>query len=131
MRLYLLIHLCSSVLSDPHGGSVTPLGHPIILKASNHRKSKLILEGSTWSGQPSPPSLEPKRDPHLALEEVLFHVNFLSFNVKWLSPAYKHWTFLPKTLPSNWLKPNNLSLSTAHSASEKWAMLVLSHGMQL
>jgi hypothetical protein len=51
-----------------------------------------------------------KRDPHIALVGVLFHVNFLTFNEKGLSPAYKHWAFLSKNtlLPLvRWRNPIN------------------------
>ncbi|KAL6070930.1 hypothetical protein STEG23_005765, partial [Scotinomys teguina] len=35
---------------------------------------------------------------HLALTEVLFHKNFLSFGDKGLSLAYKHWAYLPRNM---------------------------------
>ena len=44
-------------------------------------------------------SPEVGRDPHLPLTEVLFRMNFLSFDDKGLSPAYKHWAFLPRNSP--------------------------------
>lgn len=45
-------------------------------------------------------SPEAKGDPNLALVEVIFHINFLSFGDKGFSPAYKHWACLPwESLP--------------------------------
>ena len=40
-------------------------------------------------------SLEMRRDFHLVLTEVCSHINFLSFDRKGLSSAYKHWVTLP------------------------------------
>lgn len=42
---------------------------------------------------------EARRDPHLALTEVLFHMNFLSFDDKGFSPVYKHWHLCQGTHP--------------------------------
>lgn len=53
-------------------------------------------------------SQEAKRDHYLALVEVLFHLNFLAFDDKGLSPAYKHWAFLPRETPlplARWRDP--------------------------
>lgn len=54
---------------------------------------------------------ETRRDPHLTLMEVLFHVNFLSFDDKGLSPAYKDWASLPRNTPLplvRWRNPISL-----------------------
>lgn len=45
-------------------------------------------------------SPEAKGDPNLALVEVIFHINFLSFGDKGFSPAYKHWACLPWDIPA-------------------------------
>lgn len=62
-------------------------------------------------------SPEPKRDPPLALVEVLFHVNFLSFDEKWLVPAYKHWAFLPRDTP--------LPLDRRDPITSQWQLFAL------
>ena len=44
-------------------------------------------------------SPEARRDPHLSLTEVTFHMNFLSFDDEGLNTAYRHWVSLPRTTP--------------------------------
>lgn len=41
-------------------------------------------------------SPESKHDLPLALAEAHFHLNFLTFDDQGLSPAYKHWAYLPR-----------------------------------
>lgn len=45
-------------------------------------------------------SPEAKGDPNLALVEVVFHINFLSFGDKGFSPAYKHWGLPTMGIPA-------------------------------
>ena len=73
-------------------------------------------------------SAESKRDPHLALVEVLFHGNSLFFSEKGLSPAYKHWAFLLKGIPFplvRWRNPITSQWQCAGSASDKGVRLCL------
>lgn len=67
---------------------------------------------------------ESKRDPQLASQ-----VNFLFFDEKGLSFAYKHWAFLLRdtALPLvRWRDPiTNLLMATVHSTSDKGVRLCL------
>ena len=56
-------------------------------------------------------SPEARRDPLLALTEVLLHMNFLSFEEKGLCQVYKHWESLPRNTPQplvGWRNPISL-----------------------
>ena len=48
----LLTHLSSSAPSYPHGGSVTPLGYPVILKARQSQKGQIVLRREHLLGLP-------------------------------------------------------------------------------
>ena len=69
---------------------------PIPLASPAIHMDKPLWRGTKELLRSCSPGLSPetRRYPHLALTEVLFHMNFLSFDGKELRLANKHYVFL-------------------------------------
>lgn len=67
-----------------------PQGQAIIERT--HRTIKDLLQRQKNHHMPP--------DPQLALTEVLFTINFLTFDSQGISPAYKHWGSFPSQTPA-------------------------------
>lgn len=86
------MHLNNSMSLMPHGRLTTfripynPQGQRIVERSTQTLKDLLTQFTSP----------ESKHDLPLALAEAHFHLNFLTFDDQGLSPAYKHWAYLPR-----------------------------------